>query len=93
MLTVILNLPPDVEAELRRSIAYRDTERVRQVLVDALIPTVEALLQQPSEPVYDDEWEVLADQLVEVFSAAAPSEVSVLSDYATSRVGIYEEHP
>ncbi|HEY0603438.1 MAG TPA: hypothetical protein VGD58_11025 [Herpetosiphonaceae bacterium] len=93
-LTVTLDLPPDVEAELRKSIARQDTERIRQVLLDALAPTIETLLQEFEAPVADDtEWEALADQLIDSVATAAPDDLPVLSDYATSRVGIYEEHP
>lgn len=93
-LTVTLNLPPDVEAELWQSIAHHDTERVRQMLTDALTPTVEALLKQGAVPVDDThEWDVLADQLVETVAIATFKNSPILSDYATSRAGIYEEHP
>ncbi len=93
-LTVTLNLPPDVEAELRKSIAHRDTERVRQMLTDALIPTVEALLQEVPAPSYDmNEWDVLVDQLAATVAPATVNNLPILSDYTTSRAGIYEEHP
>jgi antitoxin ParD1/3/4 len=93
-LTVTLDLPPDVEAELRMSIAHGDTERVRQVLTDALIPTVEALLQDATAPLGDHHaWDSLADQLIATFATAVPANLPVLSDYATSRAGMYEEHP
>lgn len=93
-LTVTLTLSPEVEAELRKSIARHDTERIRQMLTDAVTPTVEALLREPAESAYDDqEWDVLAEQLIETFHAAVPSDAPILSQYATSRAGIYEEHP
>ncbi|HEY0737506.1 MAG TPA: hypothetical protein VGD69_21485 [Herpetosiphonaceae bacterium] len=92
-LTVTLNLSPEAEAELRESIAQRDSERIRQMLTDALTPTVEALLrEQDAQTDNSTEWEELAEQLIETFSAAAPADLPVLSDYATSRAGIYEEH-
>jgi hypothetical protein len=93
-ITVTLDLSPEAEAELRESIVQHDRERVRQVLTHALTPTVEALLQQAvgTEP-SDDEWEQLADQLIDTFTAALPADVSALSDDATSRAGIYADHP
>lgn len=93
-LTVTLNLAPDVEAELRDSIAHKDAERVRQMLTDALTPTIEALLHDPASISYDDEeWEVLVEQLLDTVAAAAPAGLPVLSEYATTRAGMYEEHP
>ncbi len=93
-LTVTINLPPEVEAELRQSIAHHDTERVRQMLTDALAPTVEALLNEGPTLFSDDhEWDALADQLVDTVTTALPKSLPILSDYATSRAGIYEEHP
>jgi hypothetical protein len=93
-ITVTLDLSPEAEAKLRESIAQHDSERVRQVLSDALTPTVEALLQQAAGPEpSDDEWEQLADYLSDTFTAATPADVPSLSAYATSRAGIYEEHP
>lgn len=92
-LTVTLNLSPEVEAELRDSIAHQDTERVREVLTNVLTPTIEALLQQPRVPIqHDAQWDTLADQLIDMFTTALPADVPVLSSYATSRAGIYEEH-
>lgn len=92
-LTVTLNLSPEAEAELRESIAHHDTERIRQMLTDALTPTVEALLREPNASTHDrEDWDELAEQLIETFSAATPANLPVLSDYATSRAGIYEEH-
>jgi antitoxin ParD1/3/4 len=93
-LTVTIDLSPETEAELRKSIAHRDTERVRQVLAEALTPTVEALLQQPAALLQnDEEWDALADELINRFASAAPADAPLLSDYAVSRAGIYEEHP
>lgn len=41
----------------------------------------------------DEEFEVLADRLANEYEAYVESNVPVLSDYAISRAGIYEEHP
>jgi antitoxin ParD1/3/4 len=92
-LTVTLDLPPEVEAELRKSIADHDTERVRQMLADVLTPTVEALLQDASMPADHSEWDVIADQLVDTVAVATPTSLPILSEYALSRAGIYEEYP
>lgn len=93
-LTVRLALSPDLEARLRAGIAERDRERVRQVLVDALGPTVEALLQQPTASVRnDEEWETIADQLADAVAASIAPNTPALSEYAVSRAGIDEDHP
>jgi hypothetical protein len=41
---ITLELLPAVEAQLRESAARRDVDTVRRLLVEALTPTVEALL-------------------------------------------------
>jgi hypothetical protein len=93
-ITVTLDLPPDVEIELRKSIAQGDSDRVRQLLADALTPTVEALFRQATGAELDpDEWEQIAERLIGTFAAALPSEVSTLPDDALNRAGIYAEHP
>lgn len=93
-LSVTIDLSAETEAELRRSIEHGDSERVRQVLAAALMPTVEALLQQPGTPTQSDEqWDDLADELVQTFASAAPVDAPGLSDCAVSRASIYENHP
>jgi adenosyl cobinamide kinase/adenosyl cobinamide phosphate guanylyltransferase len=93
-LTVTLSLSPEEEAELRDSIAHQDTERVREVLTNVLTPMIEALLKQPHAPMqHEAQWDTLADQLIDMFTTALPADTPVLSPYATSRAGIYEEHP
>lgn len=72
-LPVTLNLSPEAEAKLQESLARKDGESARQVLAEAVAPTVENLLSHPvveeREPerpngLNDDEFEALADQLV-----------------------------
>lgn len=41
----------------------------------------------------DNEFEAVADQLADEFAACIGSNVPLLSDYAVSREGIYEDHP
>ncbi len=92
-MTITLELSPEMEAKLREGIARHDAEGVRQVLADALAPTVEALLQQTPQQLSEDEFETLADQLADELAARIESQTPVLSDYAVSRAGIYEDHP
>jgi len=49
--------------------------------------------QHVSEQPNDDEFEAVADQLADEFAACVGPNVPVLSDYAVSRAGIYEDHP
>ncbi|HEY9852770.1 MAG TPA: hypothetical protein V6D28_25075 [Leptolyngbyaceae cyanobacterium] len=41
----------------------------------------------------DEEFEAIADNLADEFEACVRGNVAILSDYAVSRAGIYEEHP
>lgn len=94
MIKITLELSSEVEAKLRESLVRHDAETMRQLLAEAFSPTVETLLKQASEPSpSNDEFEFIADQLVEEFAACVGSETPMLSDYAVSRAGIYEDHP
>jgi hypothetical protein len=41
----------------------------------------------------DREWEIFLDQLAEEFMKNMGVNVPMLSDFAVSRAGIYEDHP
>ncbi len=84
MMTITLELSPEVEAKLRESIVCHDAEAMRQLLAEAFAPTVEALLQQASEQLDEDEFEAVADQLADELAACVGSNAPVLSDYAVS---------
>ena len=89
---ITLELSPDVEAQLRESATRHDAEAVRRLLMEAVAPTVEALLREAPDELTDAEFETLAAQLAdEVIACLGPS-VPSLSDYAVSRAGIYEDH-
>ncbi|GEM_PF-606828 len=92
-MTITLELPPEVQASLRAKIAGRDAKSVRQLLADAMAPIVEILLQPPPNQLNDDEFEATADLLADELTASCKSNTPVLSDYAVSRAGIYEDHP
>ena len=93
MMTITLKLSPEVERKLRESIARQDAESLCQLLAEAFAPTVELLLQQSSEPLNDEEFELVADQLADELAQHVGPNSPVLSDYAVSRAGIYEDHP
>ncbi len=88
-----LELSSDTEVQLRESIAHRDADAVRRLLVEVLTPTVEALLQETPAELTDAEFTVVADQLADELTAGLGPNVPSLSDYAVSRAGIYEDHP
>lgn len=92
-MTITLELPPEVQAALQTKIARRDAESVRQILANALAPTVEALLRQPTHQMSDNEFEAVADMLADEWAARVKPNTPKLSEYAVSRAGIYEDHP
>ena len=90
---IVLELPPDIEGRLRESVTHGDTEAVRRLLTEALIPTVEALLQEGPPELTEAEFEAVADQLIDELTADRGPNAPALSDDAISREGIYEDHP
>lgn len=94
MMTVTLELSPEQEAKLRSYLACRDSEGMSQLLVAAFAPTVEALLAREGDSLVenDSEFETTIECLTDLFATYFASHPPVLSDYATSRAGIYEEH-
>ncbi len=90
---ITLELPPDVEAQLRESVARYDADAVRRLLVDTLTPTVEALLRELPDRLTDAEFEAVADQLADELTTCRGPHAPALSDRAVSRAGIYEDHP
>lgn len=93
MRKITLELSSELENQLRNLLSRQDRERIRQLLAEAFIPTVESLLQEKSEPLTDEDFESEADHLVAELAEYINSELPVLSNYADSREGIYEEHP
>jgi antitoxin ParD1/3/4 len=91
--TITIELPEEVEAQLRESVARQDAEGVRRLLAAAVTPTVEALLRQPPAELSDADFETVADQLAEELSAYRGPNAPALSDEAISREGIYADHP
>lgn len=90
-MTVTLELSPEQEAKLRSSIARRDSEETKRVLVAAFAPTVEALLNQAGDRAIEneDDFETGSDRLADEFATDFTFPPPVLSDYSLSRAGIY----
>jgi ATP phosphoribosyltransferase regulatory subunit HisZ len=90
---ITLELPPDVEARLRESVACYDADAIRSLLVEALTPTVDALLRELPDVLTDTEFEAVADQLADALTACCEPNASALLDDVVSHAGIYEDHP
>ena len=89
---ITLELPPDIEMQLRESVTRRDVDTVHRLLVEALTPTVEALLREMPSELTDAEFDTLADQLADELAAGRGPNAPLLTDYVVSRAGIYEDH-
>jgi antitoxin ParD1/3/4 len=89
---ITFELPAPVEEKVRECMARGDAVAVREVLAEALAPTVEALMLASQPPLSDEEFEALADQLADEMATDRGPDAKPLSDYAASREGIYEDH-
>lgn len=87
-MTIMLELSPDQEQRLKAGAARHDAQVVREVLLQAVDSTVEALLHTSAPPPEADRLSVLLDQL-----ASELREAPALPDEAVSRAGIYADHP
>lgn len=98
-LTVTLQLSPEAEEKLRESIARKDSESARQVLAEAVAPTVENLLshsepeQKSPDELSNEEFETLLDQLADEADRLIKPGTLPLPDYAFSRESFYENYP
>jgi antitoxin ParD1/3/4 len=91
-MTITIDIPDAIARQIREQAARGNADAVRHLLLEALGPTVEALLQQyTSAPLSDQAFEALADQLADEFLAYAGPDCPPLSDYAVSRAGLYED--
>lgn len=91
--TITIKIPHDVEMQIREHAAQGNVDAVRHLLIEALDPTVEALIRHyTSLKLSDDEFDALADQLADEFMAYVGPDCPPLSDYAVSREGLYEDH-
>ena len=94
-MTITVEIPDDIERQIRENAARGDTDAVHQLLLEALTPTVEALITGKKTPstLSNEEFERLANQLVDTFMEYVDPDCPPLSDYAVRREGIYEGHP
>ncbi len=90
-MTITVYIPPNIEQQLNENISNGDKDAVRNLLVDAVEPTVNVLMNE-NTPLSVDEFEAKLDQLTEKFMKYVGPDFPPLSDYALSREGIYEDH-
>jgi antitoxin ParD1/3/4 len=100
-MTITVQIPSNIEMQIREKASRGNIDAVCHLLVEALGPTVEALINNNTPPISsgcstsnlsNDEFESLADQLADEFMACVSPNCPPLSDYAVSREGLYEEH-
>ncbi len=90
-MTITVYITPDIEKQVQENISLGDTDAVRRLLVEALEPTVDALMNNKPQ-LSVEEFEIMLDRLAEKFMEYVGPDVPPLSDYALSREGIYEDH-
>lgn len=92
-MSILLALPPELEARLQERIAHQDARGLRALLNEAIDPIVEALLHTAPPPLDTPTFQQRADALLRTMAEQLDPTVPPLSDYAVSREGIYEDHP
>jgi antitoxin ParD1/3/4 len=90
-MTITVHITPDIEKQVQENISLGNTDAVRRLLVEALEPTVDALMNNKPQ-LSVEEFEIMLDRLAEKFMEYVGPDVPPLSDYALSREGIYEDH-
>ena len=90
-MTITVQIPPDIERQIRKSVSLGEIDAVRHLLLEVLEVEVETLMSNNPQ-LSDDEFEALADQLADEFMVSVGLDCPPLSDYAVSREGLYEGH-
>ena len=90
-MTITVFIPPEIEKELIENISNGNKDAVRHLLVDAVEPKVEELMNNKAQYTVE-ELQSMLDKLIEEFMSCVGPDVPPLSDYAVSRAGIYEDH-
>ena len=90
-MTITIQIPPNIERQIRKNVSLGETDAVRRLLLEVLEEAVETLISNNPQ-LSDDEFEALADQLVDEFMVSVGPDCPPLSDYAVSREGLYEGH-
>lgn len=91
---ITVELTPTQTAEVRQYAEAQNTEAVRHLLADALTPrTIQRVLDEQPKPLTLEEFNRLSDEIAAITLKANGGKSPMLSDYAVSREGIYEDHP
>ena len=90
-MTITVQIPPNIERQIRKSVSLGETDTVRRLLLEVLEGAAETLMNNNPQ-LSDDEFEALADQLADGFMVSVGPGCPPLSDYAVSREGLYEGH-
>lgn len=93
LVTITVHIPDKIEMQIREHVSLHRIDIVRNLLWEAVRPTIEMLINYatPSN-LSDNEFEDIADQLADEFTAYFNPAIAPLSDYAVSREGIYADH-
>ncbi|MDL1898866.1 iron-containing alcohol dehydrogenase [Anaerolineae bacterium CFX7] len=92
-MVLAIELTPEQEERFRLGVAQRDESQVRDVLVVAMEDYMQSLLRFAPLKLTEQEWDHLADELVELVETGRQDSAQPLSDFALSREGIYADHP
>ncbi len=92
-MTMYIEIPFNMENQIRESIALGDANTVQILLAEAIAPKVKELMKSgQSSQLSNEKFETLSDQLADELLLHADSNRSPLSDFAVSRTGLYEDH-
>ena len=94
-MTITVEIPEDIEKRIQQSVAQGDIKAARSLLLETVIPSVEAHFMAGETPkdVSVEEFEARLDELADTFMQYVGSDCQPLSDYATSREAFYEGRP
>ena len=91
--TVVLDLTPEMEQQLRAGLARHDAEQVGQLLARALVSSATPWIQPLTVPLEEKTFEALADQIADALAEGLAPDAPTLAETAIDRAGIYAEHP
>jgi hypothetical protein len=91
-MNITISLSPEQELQLREGLQRRDRKQVREILREAIDPTVDTLLETDRR-LSTSEFERLANELVNRVKTATGGQTPILHDEDINRSGIYGDHP
>ena len=91
-MTLTIEIPSEVASQILSNASRGDRKAVQKLLIDAITPAVESIMEQAEKDLSFDEFEKLSEKLINEFITSSGPDHQPLSDYAVSREGIYEDH-